>query len=435
MLEFLLQEGYPWRKLVHLGWKSKKILLLKEAHFSKPFEKFWLLNTDSSSLFRPHSPSLAHRGFVHRANNQIRGNKPVDIGYELSAVGLSARQPRYGLSEAPWNLPLSMRLIPFDQNRNSFTATQVNDLLDNTDLPLGSELSVNALDSNYASPEYIAQTHHQANLVNIIRLANNRNVWKQLTPQEQQVRRTTNADSRGAKAIYGQKYKLSEVQDWELPPDQDLAFGIKLAKGRKCLVKVEMWQNMLLRSKRKHNMKDKPFNLVRIDLLDATTEKPLFKRPLWLSIWGQRRNEITLDEIYWAYRNRFDIEHFFRFGKQRLLLDKFQTPDEQQWQNYLEVLSLAYWLLWVAKDEAKPQPNKKWQKYDQNTKNRQLAGLNPSPSEVQQQLEAIILSFEQKPFLPKKVKKGKGRKKGTQFPKRIKHPVRKKTKKKPKTKP
>lgn len=179
-------------------------------------------------------------------------------------------------------------------------------------------------------------------------------------------------------------------------------------------------------------MKDKPFNLVRIKLLDAKTEKPLFKRPLWLSIWGQRRNELSLDQIYWAYRNRFDIEHFLRFGKQRLLLDSFRTPDEEQWQNWLEVVNIAYWMLWIAKDEAKNEPNKKWQKYAQNSRNRQLAGLDPSPSEVQQQLEAIILSFEQEPFLPKTTKKGKGRAKGTTFQKRKRHQVRKKTKKKQK---
>lgn len=177
--------AYRQRTRNALGYVPKKILSIKSSHLAKPFEDFWLLNTDSSSLFRPHSPSLPNRGFVHKANTQIKGNSPVGIGYRVSVLGLSARRPHYGVSEAPWNLPLSMRLIPFEQNCNSFTATQVNDLLDNTDLPFGSELTLNALDSNYASPEYIAQTHHQANLVNIIRLSNNRNVWKQLDSQSQ----------------------------------------------------------------------------------------------------------------------------------------------------------------------------------------------------------------------------------------------------------
>ncbi|MEM7374969.1 MAG: hypothetical protein AAF587_40625 [Bacteroidota bacterium] len=45
------------------------------------------------------------------------------------------------------------------------------------------------MDSNYSTPEYIVGTHHQPNLVNLIRLASNRNVWKQLSRAEQQQRR------------------------------------------------------------------------------------------------------------------------------------------------------------------------------------------------------------------------------------------------------
>lgn len=132
----------------------------------------------------------------------------MDIGYEFSVVGLSCRRPLYGVSEPAWNPPLSMRLIPFSANRNSFTAEQVNDLLDNEELPFYNSLTVNALDSNYSSPEYIADTHHQEDLVNIIRLASNRNVWKGLSEEQQQQRRKNNANNQGANAVYGTTYKL-----------------------------------------------------------------------------------------------------------------------------------------------------------------------------------------------------------------------------------
>ena len=172
-------------------------------------------------------------------------------------------------------------------------------------------------------------------------------------------------------------------------------------------------------------MKDKAFRLASIELIDGKSEKPLFQRRMWLGLWGDRRKEIEPDEIYWAYRNRFDIEHFFRFGKQRLLLDKFQTPDQDHWQNWLEVVNLAYWLLWVATQEAEHK-DKKWQQYGKAFKNRKDFGLRVSPSQVQNQLQAIILSFDQTPFLPKLKIKGKGRKMGTTFLKRTQHPVRKK---------
>jgi hypothetical protein len=413
--------------------RLEKILAIKKDHLAKPFSKFWLLNTDISTLLRPHSKCLPDRRYVYKPNNQVKSNKPVEVGWEFSTVGLSARQPHYGMSEPPWNLPLSMRLVPFEANRNSFTAHQVNDLLDNEDLDLGKALCVNTLDSQYSSPEYIADTHHQPHLVNIIRFPSNRKVWKGLSGEEQQARKQNNTDNRGALAIYGQKYKLSQAEDWDLPADQSTEFGHQLANGRKCVVKIDIWEEMMIRSKRGKNMKDKTFRLVRIQLLDGLTGLPLFQRPMWLSVWGERRGELTPEEIYWAYRSRFDIEHFFRFGKQRLLLDDFQTPDPEHWQNWLEVVNCAYWLLWVAREEAHHQA-KKWQQYDKNFKKRKEFDLPVAPTLVQQQLATIILSFEQEPFLPKLQIKGEGRKIGTRFPKRPYRPVRKKPSKTQKAK-
>lgn len=406
---------------------------LKKDYIEKTFDKFWLLNTDISPLPCPHSETLAQRRYVYQPNNCIKGNRPVQVGYELSTVGLSCRQPRYGANEPAWNPPLSMRLVPFCSNKNSFTAVQVNDLLDNRDLPFYGELVVNTLDSNYSSPEYIAGTHDQKNLVNISRLPSNRNVWKQLTKAEVKERRQENDDNRGADCVYGEKFKLSEVDEWgEKNRTTSLIYGTVLSKGRKVLVHVEIWEDMMLRSKRGHNMKDKPFRLVRVRLLDAESEKPIFKKSMWLSVWGKRRKELDAEEISWAYRNRYDIEHFFRFGKQRLLLDKFQTPDEEHLQNWMEVVSLAYWLLFVGKDEA-VHSCRKWQQYDKNHKARIEHQLNVTPSQVQMQMTGIILGFDQNPFLPKVKIKGKGRAKGYKCPKRKRYPVLKKPKKKVKT--
>lgn len=169
----------------------------------RPFEKFWLLNTDSSPLFRPYSPTLPNRRYTYKPNTAVKGNKPVEIGYEVSTVGLSMRCPLYGFSTASWNPPLSMELVTYGVNKNSFTAQQVNKLLESEELPFRNLLTVNALDSNYSSPEYIADTYKQKNLVNIIRLASNRNVWKQLTRAQVQDRRSKNKDNRGADAVYG----------------------------------------------------------------------------------------------------------------------------------------------------------------------------------------------------------------------------------------
>ena len=175
-----------------------------------------------------------------------------------------------------------MRLVPYGENKNSFTAKQVNDLLDNEALPLGDSLTVNTLDSNYSSPEYIAATHGQSSLVNIIRLPSNRNTWKQLTEEQVKQQRENNKDNRGANKVYGAKYKLNQVADWDLGADEQSSFGIKLSNGKKCIVQFSIWEDMLIRSKRGHNMKDKAFRLVQVRLLDAQTMQALFKNDMWL---------------------------------------------------------------------------------------------------------------------------------------------------------
>lgn len=401
---------------------------LKVPYFEKPFDKFWLLNTDISSIFRPHSPTLPQRRHVYKPNNQVKGNRPVEIGYELSCIGLSMRHPLYGISEPAWNPPLSMRLVPYKENKNSFTAKQVNEVVENTDLPFHKELTVNALDSSYCSPEYIADTYKQSNLVNVIRMPSNRNVWKKLSEQEVLERRAGNEDQRGANSVYGALYKLKEVDSWDLAADVQTRFGIKLRNGKTCLVNVEIWEEMMIRTQRGKSMKDKPFRLVRVQLLDSKTGKPLFKKCMWLCVWGERRMELSAEEIYWAYRNRYDIEHFFRFGKQRLLLDKYQTPDEEHFQNWMEIVNMAYWLLVAGKEEANHTTHK-WRQYDKNYKNRKAYEMPVTPSQVQLQLTGIILGFEQEDFLPKTQIKGKGRQVGQTQPKRKRFPVLKKKKK------
>ena len=236
---------------------------LKAGYLKPSDKKFWLLNTDISPIFCPHSPTLPNRRYAYKANNKIKGNKPIGIGYEFSCVGLSCRSPLYGASEPPWNLPLSMQLIPFEENKNTFTARQINELLNNRGLPFGKGLTINVLDSNYARPEYIVDTHNQKNLVNIIRLSSNRNVWKKLRKQEQLDRRACNNDNRGTDAIYGEKYKLNKADNWDLPCDDKSEFGIKTAKGKKYIVKVSIWEDMMFRSKRGKNMKNKPMRLIR----------------------------------------------------------------------------------------------------------------------------------------------------------------------------
>jgi hypothetical protein len=78
-------------------------------------------------------------------------------------------------------------------------------------------------------------------------------------------------------------------------------------------VQIQAWHDLLMRGTRKHAMHAQRFTLVRVRLLNADGQ-PAFKRDLWLVVLGARRQELTLLEIQQAYVQRFDLEHFFRFG-------------------------------------------------------------------------------------------------------------------------
>jgi len=79
---------------------EKQLLAIKAPHFPKPHLGYYLLNTDITPILRPHSPTLEDRSYVHVSNNRVKGKTPVDIGYNYSCVGLSARfSNTYG--EAP----------------------------------------------------------------------------------------------------------------------------------------------------------------------------------------------------------------------------------------------------------------------------------------------------------------------------------------------
>ena len=75
---------------------------------------------------------------------------------------------------------------------------------------------------------------------------------------------------------------------------------------------------MLMRGTKEYKLHNYPFTLLQITLTDQAGN--LVGKPMWLIAIGDRRNELSLLDIYQSYRQRYDLEHFFRFGKQRLLM-------------------------------------------------------------------------------------------------------------------
>jgi hypothetical protein len=121
------------------------------------------------------------------------------------------------------------------------------------------------------------------------------------------------------------------------------------------------WQDMLMRQKNGVLLNKYPFRVIRITITDENNNL-VYKRPMWLMVSGARRQELALIQIWQAYKRRYDIEHFFKFGKTRLLMDKFQTPETSHEESWWQIGSLAYAQLYMARELANNLPNP-WEKY------------------------------------------------------------------------
>jgi hypothetical protein len=188
------------------------------------------------------------------------------------------------------------------------------------------------------------------------------------------------------------------------------------AGGRALRITLHRFDNLMLRSKKGFNMKDKPFDLPAVQAWDARDGKPVFQRPMYLGLWNERKGAIAAQGGYQAYRRRYDIEPFNAFAKRRLLLQAFQTCVRQHLENWLLVIMLAMSLLYVASTEVMPECHK-WERCTRQHRQarnrpRQLSMFNTCKAAY-----SLFSTFEQRPFLPQKPKKPPGRQKGdTQDP-------------------
>lgn len=165
-----------------------------------------------------------------------------------------------------------------------------------------------------------------------------------------------------------------------------------------------------------------PFTLIRINVTDDTNQTVW--KPMWLIVMGEKREEISPTLAYSCYRQRFDIEHMLRFGKQRLLMTQFQTPDVEHEENWIQFVLLAYVQLWAAKDLATHLP-KPWERYLKQN-NDKIA----TPSVVQRDFQRIISEIGTPARSPKTRGNSIGRLQGQVIRRRTKQPVIKKQSKK-----
>lgn len=393
-------------------WEAPPMLL---PHLLRPYlpspqlRPFWLLLVDVTAQGRPYGKTVADRGMVYQPT-QVKGNKPVTIGHQYSTLALGL-ETEAGVSDS-WVLPLLSQRVASREDKELVGGRQVDALLDDKQLPFGQALCVEVVDSSYSKPAYLHAHRRHPNLVTIARLKSNRTLSHQYQPPADE------APHSGHPRWYGHPFDLSKP-DGRAAPDETLTRWESTPSGKRYRVEIQAWRNMLMRGQRSPQslpMHQHPFTLVSITRYDEAGQ-PVFKRPLWLLVIGNRRSELSLEQIYQAYLSRFDIEHFFRFGKQKLLLTAFQTPEVTREEKWWHFNHLAYAQLWLARHltQALPRP---WERYLPAMKLRLI-----SPSLGQRDFARIIRQLGTPAQTPKPRHNASGRPVGAKLPKRPPQPV------------
>jgi hypothetical protein len=286
-------------------------------------------------------------------------------------------------------------------------------LLADEKLPFHAQLTVEVGDSDYSQPAFLAANRKHNHLVSLVRCRGNRtfNRLAYRSPEE----------TGGAPRYYGQTFKLKDPDTWGAA-DEALVLPFTSRSGSQYQVTIQAWHNLIMRGKHKPQrlrMYQYPFTLVRVEVLNDDGQ-PRFKHPIWLLVVGERRHELSLADIYQAYAQRSDIEHFFRFGKQKLLLTDYQTPETEREEVWWGLSHLAYLQLWVAREAATALP-RPWERH---LPQHQAGTITPTL--VQRDFERLLAHFGTPAKAPKPRGKSPGRKQGVRLPPRQRQKVLKK---------
>jgi hypothetical protein len=394
-----------------MEWDDLKIARLIAPYLPQPRQRpYWLLATDVTSQPRPFAPTVPDRSMVYQANS-IKGNKPITIGHEYSSL-VFLPEAEAGVASS-WVVPLAVRRASSQEDKELVGNAQINALLEDPNLPFAEHFCVDVGDTSYSKPACLHGKRHHDLLVSIARLRGTRVLYRPYVPDPTETNR-----SGGRRRRFGECFALQEPETWH-EPDETTTLKETSRRGKVYRVEVKAWHDMLMRGKNKPYrmpMEDYPFTLVQVVRYDEK-DNLACKRPMWLLAIGECRVELSATDIYEAYKQRFDHEHFFRFGKQKMLLDGFQTPDDGREEKWWQLVHLAHAQLWLARHVARYLP-RPWERNLPAMKVRLM-----SPTLVQRDFGRIIRQIGTPAKPPKPRFNGYGRRKGMRLPPRPRHKV------------
>ena len=383
------------------GWH--KMMTLAFTHMQPT--KINRFVVDVTSNPRPYAKTLEDRVITH-SPNPAPSNKPICVGHPYSVIvglpdGVRAENKH-------WVKPLSAQRVKSDEKGHNIGMRQLVELIDK--LGQSGKLNISFGDSLYGTPECRKTASEESNLVHIFRLRISRNIF---------LPATESSSGPGRKSEYGQKISLSDPGT-HTACNEEAEWSWENTQGKTYTAKIKLWKDMLIRGTKDFKSSEHPINALQIIVTNEDGNE-VFKRPLWLAVFGERRHEIEIKDAYSGYCSRYDIEHFFRFSKQKMLLDNHQTPEITNEEAWWKLNMLAYSQLYQGRELTQGMPYP-WEKYLPSFKDQDENTIG-TPAQTQRGFEKLLDQIGTPASPCKKRGNPQGRKSGTELVKRSKKPV------------
>jgi len=374
----------------------------------------FIVITDCTPQSR-HSAHCLEDRHVTYSPNPAPGNKPICIGHEYSVVAMlpddKASQKQH------WLLPLSTRRVKSHEKGNEVGMQQIRECIEQ--LSLSNKLVISLADSKYGTESCRKIAVQYPNWVHICRLNSTRNIY---------AKSQSDYSGTGNKKRYGAAMKLNDPST-HADADKTIKKTIVTRSGRCLEVTIKIWKDQLIRGSKRFKGYQHPMNVAQITATDSKG-RSIYKNSLWISVSGDRRNEITAEEVYHYYDSRYDIEHYFRFGKDKLLFDGYQTPDVAHEEAWWQLTAVSYCQLYFARKHVALLP-KKWERSLPSFKNNDQKNFIATPSQTQRGFYQLLDDIGTPAATCRPRGNPQGRKAGEVQPKRKRPPInfKKKSKK------
>ena len=351
--------------------------------------ELWVI--DASTWPRPSAVTSPERTYAHRVAAGIP-QEGVVPGWEYQWLVAVPEQ------SGSWVLPMDLaRRGPDSPRPTALALRQVRDVLAVRPAPAPRPLVV--LDSGY-EPAQLATARERERVDFLVRLAKHRVFYRAPGPYP----------GRGAPRKHGPAFRLKDPATQGEPERQ--ASTVEPEYGQ---VTVRAWNGLHARQ-----APAAPFTVVCVQG-ERLPRRPKAPAPLWLAWIGAALPDARL-ALWRAYRRRFAVEHGFRFGKRGLGWTTIRPRTPAAADRWTWLIAAVFWQLWLARaliaDRRLP-----WE--------RPLPAERLSPGRVRRAFPGLLVELGTPAQAPRPRGKSPGRQAGQRPGPRSRHPVVRRTPKRP----